>query len=214
MQAQKRAKEGCHCCGHSYRNNDSCDFFFFFAAKETTTGKPGKVFKYLKKLSNINHSRYSEFQINLRTRNNEALIQVRHCCEDVVRISFFKVIRHWNSHPADIVPMIVTSWDKTGLHVPLCANSKGLTLLHRSLRCLKNQLILFLGISSQVFCCQVSHVSMFLCFFSLSYFLLIWSFSLLLLLLLLLPLLVFVLLLVWNRTLNHKKQLPVKIAET
>ena len=76
----------------------------FSLEKRRMRGDLIQVYKYLNKLSNVDHSKLFELQTNPRTRNNGYPIQSRRCNTDIGR-SFFsnRIIRHWNELPAEVV---------------------------------------------------------------------------------------------------------------
>lgn len=63
-----------------------------------------QVFKYLKKFSNVDCSKFFALQTSLRTRSNGLLLQARICSTDIGRVFISnQVIRHWNTLPAEVV---------------------------------------------------------------------------------------------------------------
>lgn len=76
----------------------------FTLEKRRLRGDMIQVFKYLNKLSNVDHSKLFTLQTNLRTRNNGKTIQAKRCNTDIGRSYFSnRVVRHWNSLPAEVV---------------------------------------------------------------------------------------------------------------
>ncbi len=95
----------------------------FALEKRRLRGDMIQVFKYLNKLSNVDHSKLFTLQTNPRTRNNGKTIQAKRCNSDIGR-SFFlnRVVRHWNSLPAEVVSAETTNSFKKRIDGHLAAS--------------------------------------------------------------------------------------------